>query len=91
MVENKASFSMRQGIAAVVFLALALGLATVTPSIEVAWVTGLLMLTIYLFAFEVVGVDVAALTIMVLLLPTWGWIRGWWTPRESSTVSPVTR
>jgi di/tricarboxylate transporter len=67
MVENKASFSMRQGIAAVVFLALALGLATVTPSIEVAWVTGLLMLTIYLFAFEVVGVDVAALTIMVLL------------------------
>ena len=67
MVENKASFSMRQGIAAVVFLALALGLATLTPSIEVAWVTGLLMLTIYLFAFEVVGVDVAALTIMVLL------------------------
>jgi di/tricarboxylate transporter len=67
MVENKASFSMRQGIAAVVFLALALGLAKVTPSIEVAWVTGLLMLTIYLFAFEVVGVDVAALTIMVLL------------------------
>jgi len=58
---------MRQGIAAVVFLALALGLATLTPSIEVAWVTGLLMLTIYLFAFEVVGVDVAALTIMVLL------------------------
>ncbi|GMQ88461.1 MAG: SLC13 family permease [Gammaproteobacteria bacterium] len=67
MVEDRASFSMRQGIAAVVFLALALGLTLVTPSIEIAWVTGLLMLTIYLFAFEVVGVDVAALTIMVLL------------------------
>ena len=67
MVENRASFSMKQGIAAVVFLGLALGLATLTPTIEVAWVTGLLMLTIYLFAFEVVGVDVAALTIMVLL------------------------
>ncbi len=62
MAEDRASFSKRQGIAAVVFLALALGLTQVTPSIEVAWVTGLLMLTIYLFAFEVVGVDVAALT-----------------------------
>ena len=67
MVENKASFSMRQGIAAVVFLALALGLALVTPSIEIAWVTCILVLTIYLFAFEVVSVDVAAVSIMVLL------------------------
>ncbi|MFQ5642259.1 MAG: SLC13 family permease [Thiogranum sp.] len=67
MAKEKATFSMRQGIAAGVFLVFALGLAQVTPSIEIAWVTGLLMLTIYLFAFEVVGVDVAALTIMVLL------------------------
>ncbi|HHH44312.1 MAG TPA: SLC13 family permease [Gammaproteobacteria bacterium] len=67
MAEEKANFSMRQGVAAAVFLAVALGLAQVTPSVEIAWVTGLLMLTIYLFAFEVVGVDVAALTIMVLL------------------------
>ncbi|HED19194.1 MAG TPA: SLC13 family permease, partial [Gammaproteobacteria bacterium] len=67
MVEDRASFTLRQGIAAVAFLGLALGLALVTPSIEIAWVSGLLVLTIYLFAFEVVGVDVAALTIMVLL------------------------
>ncbi len=67
MAEEKAGFSVRQGIAAAVFLAVSLGLAQVTPSLEIAWVTGLLMLTIYLFAFEVVGVDVAALTIMVLL------------------------
>ncbi|VAW79752.1 Transporter, sodium/sulfate symporter family [hydrothermal vent metagenome] len=67
MTENTSSFSRRQGIAAIVFLAFALGLSTVTPSIEVAWVTGFLMLTIYLFAFEVVGVDVAAVSVMVLL------------------------
>ena len=59
--------SAGQMIAAVVFLAMSLGLASVVPSIQIAWVTGILMLTIYLFAFEVVGVDVAAASIMVLL------------------------
>jgi di/tricarboxylate transporter len=54
-------------VAAVVFAGFALWLATVVPSVEIAWVTGFLVLTIFLFAFEVVGVDVAALTIMVLL------------------------
>jgi len=37
------------------------------PTIEIAWVTAILLLTIYLFAFEVVDVDVAAVSIMVLL------------------------
>jgi len=60
-------FSLKQLVAATVFLAAALFLATVVPSIEIAWVTGILMLTIYLFAFEVVGVDVAAASVMVLL------------------------
>jgi len=59
--------SARQLVAAVVFLALALWLATVTPGVEIAWVTCTLVLTIYLFAFEVVSVDVAAISIMVLL------------------------
>jgi len=59
--------SLKQLIAAVIFIVLALYLATVVPSIEIAWVAGILMLTIYLFAFEVVGVDVAAATVMVLL------------------------
>lgn len=67
MTDNIKPFSLRQGIAALVFLAISLSLATMTPSIEIAWVTGILMLTIYLFVFEVVGVDVAALTVMVLL------------------------
>ena len=59
--------SPRQLVAAGVFLALALWLATVVPSIEIAWVTSILALTIYLFAFEIVSVDVAAVSVMVLL------------------------
>ncbi len=59
--------SNRQIIAAVVFLLLGLFMASVVPTIEIAWVTGILLLTIYLFAFEVVGVDVAAISIMVVL------------------------
>ena len=54
-------------IAAGLFAGTGLGLASVAPSLEMAWVMGLLLLTVYLFAFEIVGVDVAAITIMVLL------------------------
>jgi di/tricarboxylate transporter len=57
----------KQWIAAFVFLLLALYLATIVPTIEIAWVAGILVLTIYLFAFEIVSVDVAATTVMVLL------------------------
>lgn len=60
-------FSPKQIIAGVIFLVIAFSLSTVVPSIEIAWVTGLLILTIYLFAFEIVGVDVAAASVMVLL------------------------
>ncbi len=37
------------------------------PSIEIAWVSTLLILTIYLFSFEILSVDEAAISIMVLL------------------------
>ncbi len=37
------------------------------PSNDIAWVTGLLFFTVYLFIFEIVKVDEAAVTIMVLL------------------------
>ena len=57
----------KQLIAALVFSLAALGLANVAPTTEVAWVGAVLLLTIYLFAFEVVSVDVAAVTVMVLL------------------------
>ncbi len=59
--------SVKQIIAAIVFAAFALFLARVVPTAEIAWVSAILVLTIYLFVFEVVGVDVAAATVMVLL------------------------
>ncbi|MFK5914998.1 MAG: SLC13 family permease [Woeseiaceae bacterium] len=42
-------------------------ISSAVPTIEIAWVTAILLLTIYLFAFEIVDVDVAAISIMVLL------------------------
>ena len=59
--------SLKKIIAAGVFLAFGLYIATVVPTVSIAWVSGILLLTIYLFAFEVVDVDVAAISIMVLL------------------------
>ncbi|MCG6942204.1 MAG: SLC13 family permease [Thiohalocapsa sp.] len=58
--------SLRE-LAAAAFAIFALWMAGQVPSVEIAWVIALLTLTIYLFAFEVVSVDVAAITIMVLL------------------------
>jgi di/tricarboxylate transporter len=54
-------------VAAVLFLLVWLAVANAVPSLEIAVVFGILMLTVFLFAFEVVGVDVAAVSIMVLL------------------------
>lgn len=54
-------------VAAVLFLIAWAFAATVVPTLEIAVVLGILMLTVFLFAFEVVGVDVAAVSIMVLL------------------------
>ena len=59
--------SLKQSISAALFLFAAIALAMNVPTIEIAWVSAILLLTIYLFAFEVVGVDVAAIVIMVLL------------------------
>ena len=64
---EKKNLPWRQIIVALIFLLAALELASVAPTIEVAWVTATLLLTIYLFAFEIVDVDVAAISIMVLL------------------------
>ena len=54
-------------IAAVIFILLGFYISSIVPSIEVAWVSAILLLTIYLFAFEIVEVDVAAVTVMVVL------------------------
>lgn len=66
-IPNPGIISPKQIIAAVIFTALAIYLATLVPTIEIAWVSAILILTMYLFIFEVVGVDVAAITVMVLL------------------------
>jgi di/tricarboxylate transporter len=50
-----------------IFIMLAIFLAYEEPTIEIAWVTAILLLTIYLFAFEIVDVDIAAVSIMVVL------------------------
>jgi di/tricarboxylate transporter len=50
-----------------IFVMLGAFLVSEEPTIEIAWVTAILLLTIYLFAFEVVDVDIAAITIMVVL------------------------
>lgn len=59
--------TVKQAVAAVLFLGLGLYISTVAPTAAVSWVSGFLLLTVYLFVFEVVGVDVAAITVMVLL------------------------
>jgi len=64
---SESVMNKKQIIAAVIFIIAAVAIAQVVPSIEIAWVTAVLLFTIYLFAFEVVGVDVAAATVMVLL------------------------
>ncbi len=66
-VAGSRSTGIKLTVAAAIFLVLGLKLATVVPTIEIAWVTAILLLTIYLFVFEIVGVDVAAASIMVLL------------------------
>ncbi|MEE9318850.1 MAG: SLC13 family permease [Granulosicoccus sp.] len=54
-------------VVGVLFAVLAAWLVTQVPTVPIAWVTTVLVFTIYLFAFEIVEVDVAAITIMVLL------------------------
>ncbi len=61
------SLPLKKVIAALVFVLTGLAASTVVPSAEIAVVLGILLLTVFLFAFEVVGVDVAAVTVMVLL------------------------
>ena len=54
-------------IAGIIFAEITWYICGLAPSTAIAWVTGLLLFTIYLFIFEIVSVDVAAITIMVLI------------------------
>ncbi len=66
-VSNPGIINGKQLVAAIIFAGMALFVPSAVPTIEIAWVSIILILTIYLFAFEVVSVDVAAITVMVLL------------------------
>ncbi len=61
------NFPVKKIIAAAVFVLFGLGISSVAPSVEIAWMVGILLLTIYLFAFEILEVDLAAVSILVLL------------------------
>ena len=63
---SKAALIKRM-VGAVIFIAAGFALTGAVPTIEIAWVSSILLLTIYLFVFEIVEVDVAAICIMVLL------------------------
>ena len=67
MTTEKSPLPIKKLVAGIVFFIVALLLSSHTPSIEITWVSAFLLLTIYLFAFEIVDVDVAAISIMVLL------------------------
>ncbi|HFE32056.1 MAG TPA: SLC13 family permease [Gammaproteobacteria bacterium] len=54
-------------IGGLLFVLLGFYLASVAPSVEIAWVTAILLLTIYLFVFEIVRIDIVAICILVLL------------------------
>jgi Na+/H+ antiporter NhaD/arsenite permease-like protein len=60
--------SRKQLIAAAPFLLAAIYLASIVPTIQIAWVTGILLLTIYLFALKVVEVDTAAASIIAVMI-----------------------
>ncbi|MCG6863903.1 MAG: SLC13 family permease [Thiogranum sp.] len=67
MPDKARTLSLKNFVVALIFLGVGLFASTQVPTIEIAWVTAFLLLTIYLFALEIVGVDVAAVSIMVLL------------------------
>ncbi len=64
---NAKASHTRTIVATVIFALVGVSAFMFAPSREIAVVLNLLLLTVFLFAFEVVGVDVAAVSIMVLL------------------------
>jgi len=66
-IARMSRYPLKIYIAAAIFILAGILVAYVVPSPEIATVMGILLLTVFLFAFEIVGVDVAAITIMVVL------------------------
>lgn len=57
----------KKNIATIIFGLFSIWAISIAPTVIIAWTLGVLLLTIYFFAFEIVEVDEAAITIMVLL------------------------
>jgi len=58
---------LRKTIWLVIFAVAAFYFSTFAPNITIAWVVAILLLTIYLFVFEIFDIDVAAISILVIL------------------------
>lgn len=54
-------------IAAVLFMIIGFFLTSIAPSVEVAWVLAILLLTVFLFSMEILPLDISALCVMVML------------------------
>jgi di/tricarboxylate transporter len=67
MSTSSKSALLKRMTGAVIFIIAGFFMSGVVPTNEIAWVSSILLLTMYLFVFEVVDVDVAAVCIMVLL------------------------
>lgn len=65
--EGKEGKILLKTVFAVLFFLLVLYIVAKAPSIAVAWVCGVLVATIYVFVFEIVAIDVAAICVMVFL------------------------
>ncbi len=65
----------KKKISAIIFAIFAVWLSIIAPTTPISWMLGILVLTIYLFAFEVLEVDEASITIMIILgLSSLPWI-----------------
>jgi di/tricarboxylate transporter len=65
VIERKRAITL--SVAGMLFVLLGLYLASIAPSIEIAWVVGVLLLTVFLFTFEIIPIDIAAISVMVFL------------------------
>jgi len=63
----KQKLTFKNTFSGILFLLLSLGMSFIVPSVQVAWVVAVLLMTIYLFAFEIVRIDIAAIGVMVFL------------------------
>jgi len=63
----KQKLTFKNTFSGLLFLLLSLGMSFIVPSVQVAWVVAVLLMTIYLFAFEIVRIDIAAIGVMVFL------------------------